>query len=123
MSTPNYEEANLMIQLLRWGSEIGTNEASNFLWSDAYEEDFESFKEKYPWGTQEQKHVTNLCGWYESLAALWVNGLISEKLVSDWLAVGMVWDRIKNHALGFREQSGNPQIYEHFEALAKALSE
>ena len=48
---------------------------------------------------------------------------MNEKLISVWLAVGMVWDRIKNYALGIREQSGNPRIYEHFEALAKALAE
>jgi hypothetical protein len=123
MSKPNYEEANLMIQLLRWGSETGFSEASNFLWSDEFEEDYEAFKQKYPWGSQEQKYASQLCGWYESLGALWVNELISEKLIGDWFAVAMVWERIKNYALGIREQSGNPGIHEHFEALAKALSD
>jgi len=31
-----------------------------------------------------------------------------------------VWDRIKGFALGVREQSGEPRIYENFEAMAKA---
>ena len=123
MTAPTYDDANLMLQLIRWGSEAGLADASNFLWSDDFEEDFEAFNKKYPWRSQEQKYAALICGWNESLAALWVNGLLNEKLISDWLAVGMVWNRIKNYALGIREQSGNPRIYEHFEALAKALTE
>ena len=123
MSKPTYEDANLMLQLIRWGTEAGLNDAMSFLWSDDFEEDYEKFQQKYPWGTQEQKYANLVCGWNESLAALWVNGLMNEKLISDWIAVTMVWNRIKNYAIGFREQSGNPKIYEHFEALANALAE
>jgi hypothetical protein len=123
MSKPTYEDANLMLQLIRWGSEAGTMDASSFRWSDDFEEDFEAFNKKYPWGSQEQKYATLICSWNESLAALWVNGLLNEKLIRDWVAVDMTWNRIKNYALGIREQSGNPKIYEHFEALAKALAE
>jgi hypothetical protein len=122
MSAPTYDDANVMIQLARWGSQARLQDASNFLWSDDFEKDFEAFTEKFPWGTQEQKYATLICGWYESLAALWVNGLLNEKLIGDWLAVDMVWDQIKNYALGIREKSGNPRIYEHFEALAKAIA-
>jgi hypothetical protein len=123
MSAPTYDDANVMLQLARWGSEAGLQDASSFLLSDEYEEDFEAFNEKFPWGSQEQKYATLICNWHETLAALWVNGLMNEKLISDWAAVGMVWNRIKNYALGIREQSGNPRIYEHFEALANALSD
>ncbi len=123
MSAPTYDDANVMLQLARWGSEAGLQDASSFLWSDKYEEDFKTFNEKFPWGSPEQKYATLICTWHETLAALWVNGLMNEKLISDWAAVGMVWDRIKNYALGIRERSGNPRIYEHFEALANALSD
>jgi len=119
MSAPTYNDANVMLQLARWGSEAGLQDAYSFLWSDEFEEDFEAFEKKYPWGTQERKYAMVICGWYESLAALWVNGLLNEKLISDWVAVAMVWDRIKNYALGIRERTGEPKIYEHFEALAK----
>lgn len=123
MSAPTYEDANVVLQLARWWSEAGYLDATSFLWSDEYEEDFEAFQKKYPWGTQEQKYATLICSWNETLAALWVNGLLNEKLISDWIAVDMVWARIKNYALGIREQSGNPRMYEHFEALVKAISE
>ena len=123
MSAPTYDDANVMLQLARWGSEAGLQDASSFLWSDDFEEDFETFEKKYLLGTQEDKYAMLICAWYESLGALWVNGLMHEKLIRDWVAVDMVWDRIKNFALGIRDKSGNPRIYEHFEALAKVVAE
>ena len=120
MSTPTYDDANVMLQLARWGAEAGTVDASGFIWSDEFEEDFDTFMEKYPFGSQENKYLSLICGWYESVGALWVNGLLNEKLLNDWLAVNLVWDRVKNFALGIREMTGNPKIYEHFEALAKS---
>jgi len=50
MSKPTYDDANVMLQLARWGSEAGMQDASNFLWSDEFEEDFEIFQKKYPSG-------------------------------------------------------------------------
>jgi len=49
--------------------------------------------------------------------------LINEELLFDWLAAYLVWDRVKGFALGQREESGEPRIYENFEALAKAQRE
>lgn len=123
MSAPTYEDAHLMVQLVRWGTETGLNEATVFVLSDDFLEDFEEFEKKYPLGSQEHRYAMNICNWHESLAAFWVNGLMSEKLINDMVAVVMVWARIKNFALGIRDKYGNPSIYEHFEALAKALSE
>jgi len=122
MSAPTYDDANIMLQLARWGAEAGINKAANFLWSDAYIEDFDEFRKKHPIGSKENGYIAALCGWYESLAALWVNGLLNEKLINDWVAVFLVWERVRGFALGTREQTGEPSIYEHFEALAKAQS-
>jgi hypothetical protein len=122
MSAPTYEDATIMLQLARWGAEVGNPKAFRFLWSDKFIEDYASFTEKYPQGTKENQYLNQICGWYETIGALWVNGLFNEKLIGDWLAVDMVWQRVKGFALGVREQVGNPRIYEHFEALAKKLS-
>jgi hypothetical protein len=122
MSKPTYEDAMLMMQLARWGAEMQDPKAAGFMWSDDFVEDFTAFREKYPQGSKEYRYLMQICGFNETLAALWVNGLLNEKLISDWLAVGMVWERVKGFALGIRELSGNPKIFEHFEALAKALA-
>ncbi|MCJ7715661.1 MAG: DUF4760 domain-containing protein [Anaerolineales bacterium] len=122
MSAPTYEDATIMLQLARLGAEMGNQKATRFFWGDKYKEDFTAFKEKYPPGSKEYQYVNQICDWYEMLGALWVNGLLNEKLISDWVAPGMVWERVKGFALGVREQIGSPEIYEHFEALAKKLA-
>ena len=122
MSVPSFEDANIMLQLARLGVEAGNNKAGRFVWSDAYIEDYEEFVKKYPIGTKQYGYVGQLCGWFETIAALWVNGLFSEKLIDDWLLVTGSWERMKGFALGVREQSGDPRFYEHFEALAKKLA-
>jgi hypothetical protein len=45
---------------------------------------------------------------------------MNEDLLFDWLAVDLTWDRMKSHALGWREEIGNPHMYENFEAMANA---
>ena len=119
MSAPTHEDALIMLQLARWGAEAGNKKANRFIWSDDYIDDFQEFIEKYPRGSKEYGYVGQICGWYETLAALWVNGLFNEKLINDWLFVSGIWERVKGFALGVREQFGNPRIYEYFEALAK----
>ncbi len=122
MSTPTYEDATIMLQLAQLGAESGNPKAFNFMWSDKFEVDFAAFQEKYPAGSKGARYISQVCAWFEILGALWVNGLLNEKLISDWVAADMVWQRVKGYALGMRELTGNPKIYEHFEALAKALA-
>ena len=122
MSAPTYEDATIMLQLARWGAELGNPKAFSFIWSDKFEQDFAAFQEKFPAGTKQDRYLSQICLWFETIGALWVNGLFNEKLLSDWLAADMVWQRVKGYALGMRELSGNAKIYEHFEALAKALA-
>jgi hypothetical protein len=123
MSAPTYEDANVMLQLypIAMGKEM--QKALSFIWSADYEPDIENFLEKYPLGSKQQRYLSMACGFFETIGALWVNGLFNQKLISDWLAVSMTWERVKGFALGIRERSGNPRLYEHFEALAGALAE
>ena len=122
MSAPTYDDAHIMLQLARWGAESNLNKAYRFVWGDKYIEEYEEFIKKYPRGSKEFAYVTQVCGWYETLAALWVNGLLNEKLISDWVLVSGIWERVKGFALGQREIVGDASIYEHFEALAKKQS-
>lgn len=122
MSAPTYEDATIMLQVAQWGAEMGNPKAFSFIWSDKFEQDFATFQEKYPAGTKQARYIAQICDWFETIGALWVNGLLNEKLLSDCLAADMVWQRVKGYALGIRELYGDAEIYEHFEALAKALA-
>lgn len=120
MAKPTYQDATLMIQLAQWGSVSGVPDAINWMWSDEFETDFAEFVKKYPSGSEGAAKVNKILGWYETIGTLYKQGLFNEELLNDWLAVYLVWDRVKDIAIGWREQIGNPRINENFEALAKA---
>ena len=122
MVKPTYQDATLMLQLAQWGAVSGTQDAVNWMWSDQFVPDYKEFVEKYPPGSEGFSEATKICGWFETIGTLYKRGLFNEELLFDWLAVYIVWDRIKGFALGWREQTGEPRIYENFEAMAKAQS-
>jgi len=122
MSAPTYDDAHVMLQLARWGAESRLNKATRFVWGEKYIDDYQEFIKKYPRGSKEYGYVLQVCGWYESLGALWVNNLFNEKLINDWVLVTSIWERVKGFALGFREEMGEASILEHFEALANMQS-
>ena len=48
MSKPTQDDANIMLQLLRWGAAEKVQEAMNWIWSDSFIEDYDEFVKKYP---------------------------------------------------------------------------
>jgi hypothetical protein len=118
MPRPTYEDANIMLQLVaNWPVE-----ASNWIWSAQFIADHEEFTQRYPAG-EESSYVRGVLNWYETIGTLYKHGLINEDLLFDWLAVHAVWDKVKSHALALRQESGEPRMYENFEAMADAQRE
>ncbi len=120
MAKATQEDARLLVELAKLSTQLGLPEAIGWLWSDAFIPDYEEFHKKYPSGTEEHRRANQMCGFYETVGALWKHGLISEELLFDWLWIGGPWERIKGFALGQRKEAGNPRIYELFEAMAEA---
>jgi hypothetical protein len=120
MAKATYQDAMLMLQLAQWGAASGIAEAANWLWSDQFVPEYAEFVQKYPFGSDGSLKASQICGYYETLGTLYKYGLFNEDLLFDWLAVSLVWERIKGVALGVRQQAGNPRLYENFEALANA---
>lgn len=120
MTNPTYEDATLIIQLAQLAASSGVMKGQGWIFSDKFIPDYEEFVEKYPPGSKGYARVNTMCGWFETIGTLYKNGLINGDLLFDWLAVRLVWDRVSGFALGVREQSGEPRLYENFEAMAKA---
>jgi hypothetical protein len=112
-----------MLQLAQWWSASGVVDATNWLFSDEFVPDYGEFVKKYPPGSEGYGNATKICAWFETIGTLHKHGLFNEALLFDWLAVYRYWDRIKGFALGWREQTGEPRLYENFEAMAKAQTE
>jgi hypothetical protein len=120
MAKPTHEDAVLMIQLAEMGVTSGTQDATNWLWSDEFIPDYTDFVKKYPPGSEGYLKANKICAYFETIGTLHKHGLFNEDLLFDWLAVSMVWNRIKGFALGVRQEAGEPRLYENFEAVAKA---
>jgi hypothetical protein len=120
MQRPNYEDATLMVQLAQWWSASGGAAAEGWMWSDEFTPDYAEFKMKFPAGSEGFAKASTILNWYETVGTLYKHGLLNEELLFDWLAVDFDWDRIKGIALGWREQTGVAEMYENFEAMAKA---
>jgi hypothetical protein len=119
MAKPTRDDADLMLQLVRaWPAE-----ATDWTWGDEFDPDYEKFAAKYTEGSEQFAYVHAVLNWYETIGTLHKHGLLNEDLLFDWLAIDMVWGRMKSHALAWRAQMGNAHIYENFEAMAKAQRE
>ena len=83
MRKPTQEDANLRIQLLRWGAAEGIQDAMNWVWSDEFITDYDKFVTRYPRGSEQYGKATKVCGWFESIGTLYKQDLISGELLFD----------------------------------------
>lgn len=120
MAQPTKEDAQLLVQLARLGADMNLGEANGFLWSDEFVGDYDEFKQKFPAGSDGAQRVAAIAAFYETVATLVKNNLISEELIHDWLGSNLVWSRLGKILVGQREESGEPRLWENFEALAAA---
>lgn len=120
MGKPTYRDAKLMIKLAEFKVTSGTDEAKNWVWSDEFITDYAEFTMRYPAGSEGHLKAHTICGYFETVGTIYKHGLLNEDLLFDWLAVSLVWDRIKGFVLGLRQEVGEPRLYENFEAMAKA---
>ena len=104
-----HDDAVLMIELAKWSSMIGIGEATRELFADTFDPD-----------TAEVTNpaVGNMLMFGETVGTLVKNGLIDRGLVYDWLWVEGTWARVAPAAARARKETGEPKLYENYEALA-----
>ena len=106
----------VMLQLMQmWPAE-----ATDWVWSSEFTADPHEFDARYGADVGARSRLRGAVNWYESIGTLHKFGLINEDLLFDWLAVDMVWEKLKAHVLSVREETGNPHLYENFEAMVEA---
>ena len=110
MGSPTAEDAQLMVQLARWGTELGIEEMLPSLFDESFDPEVADALSDRP--------VRTLLMFGESVGTLVKHGLLSYELVHDWLWVEGIWARVGPAALRLRERLGEPRLYESFEALA-----
>jgi hypothetical protein len=106
--TEAQEEARLMIELSRWGTDMGLEEALATLFGANAESD--KVDDSDP-------SVRTVLWFFEMVGALVKRGAISLSFVRDvWWIDGM-WPLVNDHVVRAREGSGEASLYEHFEAM------
>jgi hypothetical protein len=104
------EDAQMMIELAKWGAMIGQGEASRKIFADDFvPETAEAL----------DPEVQTTLIWHETIGTLVKNELLDRDLVYDWLWVSGAWERVGPAALRAREATGVAALFENFEALAQ----
>ncbi len=104
-----YEDANLVVQLLAWGNQLGLPEAVSTIMAESF--DAESANADDP-------AVRALLLFGETVGTFVKQQVLDRGLVLDLWWVEGIWSRVGPAALRLREQMGEVRLYENFEALA-----
>jgi hypothetical protein len=107
------EDAQLLVELAKWGAMIGLGEASRKVFSDDFDPDTASARDP---------DVQPIVTFFETLGTLVKNDLFDRDLALDWVWVKGAWDRVGPAALRAREAAGAEALFENFEALAQSRS-
>lgn len=103
-----YEDAGLLIQLLRWDTEMGLDVAL----STIFDESFDAEK-----AAPDDPNIRKILFFGEAVGALVKRNVLDRDLFRDVYWFDGMWSRVAAHALAAREQEGEPALYENFEAL------
>ena len=104
-----HEDAELVLQIVRWGTEMQLDEAIAVLFAD----DFDPAS-----ASVETPAVRRALSFGETVGTLVKQGLLNRDLVYDLWWVQGIWGRVGPAALRQREKFGEPRLFENIEALA-----
>jgi hypothetical protein len=108
-----HDDAILIVQLMRWGTELGIEDAMSTIFSPEFDPVHASMADPA---------VRNVLGFGETVGALVKHNLLDVALVRDIFWIDGIWEKVGPHALAAREQECEPSLYENFEALVTQRS-
>ncbi len=106
--TATYEDAQLLVQLLRLDAEMGLDDAMSAVFQDSFDTESTSI---------DDPNVRKILCFGEAVGAMVKNNVLDVGLMRDVYWFDGLWARVSAHALAAREQENEPSLYENFEAL------
>jgi hypothetical protein len=103
-------DAALLVQLAQWGTMMGLDAAVAAVFDDSFDPESAT--------TDDDAHVRTVLQFGETLGTLTKHDLLDTDLVTDWVWVTGLWERVGPAARRDREKFGVPQLYENMERLA-----
>ncbi len=104
-----YDDANLVMQIVRWGTELGLPDALPAVLSDEFDPDTAS---------GDDPSVQKVLGFGEVVGTFVKQGVLDRDLVMDMWWIEGFWSRVAPVARTQREHFGEPRLWENFEKLA-----
>ena len=106
-----YDDAAILMQVVRWGTEMGLDEAGQYIFSEEFDAGMAS---------TDDLPVGKMLAFGETIGALVNHGILDKALVLDLYWIPGTWARVGPAALRERERLGEPRLYENYEALAES---
>jgi hypothetical protein len=104
-----HEDALIVIQLSRWSTEMGLDNAMSEIFADGFDASD---------GAPDNASVRTVLAFGETVGSLVKHNVLDWDLISDLFWIEGMWSKVKAHADYQRQRTGEPRLYEHFEALA-----
>ena len=109
----SHEDAHLVIQISRWGTEMGLEEATQVIFSDGFDPSTASTKDPA---------VRRVLTFAEVVGTLVKQGVLDRGLVLDLWWMSGLWSRLASAAMRERERLGEPRLFENIQALAESIA-
>jgi hypothetical protein len=104
-----YDDANLVMQIVRWGTELGLPDALPAVLADGFDPETVSI---------DDPSVQKVLGFGEVVGTFVKQGVLDRGLVMDMWWVEGLWARVGPAARRQREHLGESRLWENFEKLA-----
>jgi hypothetical protein len=106
-----YDDANLVMQIVRWGTEMGLNEAVVAVLADDFDPEAAG---------SDDPSVRKVLNFGEVVGTFVKQGVLDRGLVTDLWWIEGLWSKVAPAALRSRAAHGEARLYENFEALASS---
>jgi hypothetical protein len=103
-----YDDAGLLVQLMRWGTEMNLEEGFTTIFSEEFDPDASD---------RNDPGVGKVLLFGETVGALVKHGVLNRELVLDVFWADGIWAKVGPSALRVRERAGDQRLYENFESL------
>jgi hypothetical protein len=102
-----YEDATLLVQLLRLDAEMGLDDAMSAIFQPSFDAN----------ATMDDPNVRKILFFGEAVGAMVKHHVLDLDLVRDVYWFDGLWSKVSAHALAAREMENEPSLYENFELL------
>jgi hypothetical protein len=114
----DHRDSGVLTEIATWYLSAGMPAALGWLWEQG--PGMTDLATQHPPGSHGDATATKICAYFDTLGVFCRQGLVSESLLVDWLNVAPVWDRLKSYVQTQRDRTGDPSLWNGFEALALA---